>query len=791
MHVSLFLAPSNWYSCALVVREGVITGPGEGGAFHAFDRQTNEAIVKTQGRRIVVDGTKVYVLQSRWIEAVERRNYLASGNTRYVRLWRTACPPGYSMLKTAEHLVVGGQEQLHFFDIETGEFAHQLDLPGGRVEGLAAAEGRIFSSSADGSIYCMGPADAGSVLSAKGNDHAETQDAQALQNAAFASESAAEAADIGKQLIDSLGFTHGRVLVVGDEQSTALAIALARGSEFRVTLAMADPAAAQQARRELSGLGMLGTQVAVHSWQPPAVPYRPYTFNLVVLTGSPQIDFREAVRVVRPCGGMLIAEQTPSGADGSRPPGKQIASPVERFRFRFRRDAVPGAGAWTQTYADAEGTVCTEDDMPFGKFRVLWFGRPGPRRMFDRHWKASPPLSRDGLLYVLGRDWLAGIDAYNGTIRWEKTIPSAGRVGVLRDCGTMSLDPDSRLYVAAGAECLVLEGPTGKQLAGLQVANYTPDGKHWGFVSLTTDRLVGSATVAEAEISMKRPEDYAAIWRNNQPVVTSRSVFALDRVSHQPAWHYTPASGVIVNPTLMVLGDRVCFIESTNPATKEHPTGRIALAELWDANKPQVVALDVHDGKLLWRMPLDLAPTFVNAVYMQGSQDALVLTGTRLAKIGDRKLVQYRLIGLDASDGHMLWQKDNTPSYADRIDGGHGEQIQHPVIVGDVVYGPGFAHLLHTGEAYTGWLWEKSPQCAPLSLFGEDRLQPAGRASDSRGAGHGKTTAADIRHPALMLFEYVAGRRHCADSRGQFGLHVRIQHPGQSGLLSRSRRDEC
>ena len=109
---------------------------------------------------------------------------------------------------------------------------------------------------------------------------------------------------------------------MGNEQSTALAIALARGSEFRVTLAMADRVAAQQARRELSGLGMLGTQVAVHSWQPPVVPYRPYTFNLVVLTGSPQIDFREAVRVVRPCGGVLIAEQTPSGAEGSRPARK-------------------------------------------------------------------------------------------------------------------------------------------------------------------------------------------------------------------------------------------------------------------------------------------------------------------------------------------------------------------------------------------------------------------------------------------------------------------------------------
>ncbi len=717
--VSLLGKSDSWGSdlpggcCALIVREGIITGPGEGGAFHAFDRQTRESIVKTQGRRIIVDGMKVYVLRSRSIEAVERRKYLGEGDVHYKRQWQTPCRSGYCMLKTAGHLVVGGEQQLYFFDVTTGKLVHRLALPGGRIEGLAAAEGRLFSSTADGSIYCLGAAKSGTmpVTERAGRTDAGIQVAEPARKVA----SAARDADMAKRLVDLSGFSQGRVLVVGNWQSTSLAAALARDSDLRVTLAIDDPVAARRARRELSELGMLGTQVAVHSWNPPAIPYRPYTFNLVILTGTPRIDFQNAVRVVRPCGGLLLAEQTPPGSDVDQPAGRRIESPIEPFRFGFRRGVVLGAGTWAETYADASGTVCTQDTMPFGKFRVLWFGRPGPRHMFDRHWKASPPLYRDGMLFIPGRDWLAGIDAYNGTIRWEKTMPGAGRVAVLRDCGTMGIDRDNRLYVAAGSDCIVLDGPSGKELARLPVTKYTPDDKHWGFVSLAADKLIGSGTLSGAEMSIKRREDYPAIWRNNQPVVTSRSVFAIDRISHRPAWHYVPESGVIANPTLIVAGDRVCFVESMNSATRKHPSGRITLPELWATGKPRIVALDVSDGHVLWRTPLDLAPTLVNAVYMQSSQGVVVLTGTRLATVGGRKLIQYRLIGLDAKDGHVLWQNDNTPSYADHIDGGHGEQTQHPVIVGDVIYGPGFAHMLHTGEAYTGWLWKKSPQCAPMA----------------------------------------------------------------------------
>jgi len=431
----------------------------------------------------------------------------------------------------------------------------------------------------------------------------------------------------------------------------------------------------------------------------------------------------DAARVLRPYGGSLVAEGSlgvgpaaASGDGGLAGPLERVAPPLSRFSIALRSGPVPGAGQWSHAYADESGTVCTGDRMPFGRFRLLWFGRPGPRNMYDRHWKAVPPLYRNGFLYAIGRDWLAGIDAYNGTVRWERTIAGAGRVALLRDCGNAAVDQRDRLFVAADQYLYVLDGRSGRQLARLEVSRYTPAGQHWGFVSLAGPKmLIGTGTLPDAEMRVDRKEDYLAVWRNNQAVVTSRSVFGLDRETFKPAWQYEPPAGVIVNPTLCVLGGRVCFVESADGASKSAGTGRLTLTQLFGKGKPAAVALDARTGRPLWRTPLELAGIFVNAIYMQGADEVLVLTGTRVANVAGRRLIQYRLIALDARTGRLLWQNDNTPSYAERVQGGHGEQTQHPVIVRGVVYGPGFARMLKTGEPYRGWLWQKSPSCSPMS----------------------------------------------------------------------------
>jgi hypothetical protein len=78
--------------------------------------------------------------------------------------------------------------------------------------------------------------------------------------------------------------------------------------------------------------------------------------------------------------------------------------------------------------------------------------------------------------------------------------------------------------------------------------------------------------------------------------------------------------------------------------------------------------------------------------------------------------VRYELSAFDARSGEQKWKNTATPNYDEILDGGHGEQVQHPAIVNDVVYGPDFAYHLATGKPYEGWKWKKSNKCATLSM---------------------------------------------------------------------------
>ena len=687
---------------AVVVNETVITGPGEGGTLFGFDTRKSEMVVKTRGRRLVVDGLTAYVLRGNRLTALSRAEYVSGRHPR--RIWATPCPSSFSMLKCSDRILVGATDELLVFSAAKGDIVQRISLVGGRVESLAVNRGRVFAAMDDGSIICLGvepaPAEPPTVPR-KRRDPPEVSESVQAQ-----AEAVADWCEVRK----------GWVLLLGGGLPSALAPALAQSSQCRIVVGAESADVAVGLRKQYAAAGLLGARISVHGTPGPELPYRPYLFNLIVVMGKTNVGAEEIYRVLRPVDGRLAAPAEFVRLPGKRPPGQTIpASDVPGLGFGFRRDAIPGSGAWTDAYVDSRGSVCTNDTLPFAPYRTLWFGRPGPRHMVDRHWKGMTPLYRNGILYVTGRDYLAGVDAYNGTVRWETTIPGSGRVAVLKDCGSATVGPDDRLYIAADAACVVLDGKTGEQLTRLPVSRFTESGADawWGFVGLSGDRLIGTTTPTAAELSMKRKADYRAIWDNSRPVVTSRSLFGLDTGAFAPAWEYSPAKGVIVNPTLTVMDGKVFFIESTNPATRADTTGQARLAALWK-NGPRVTAIDAATGTRLWSVPVNLE-RFDNTVFMQGKDGVLVLTGAWVGAVNGKRLIQYRLIGMNAADGGELWRNDNTPSRADRVSGGHGEQTQHPVIVRDVVYGPGFARMLRTGAEYGGWKWDKSPQCSPMS----------------------------------------------------------------------------
>ena len=72
---------------------------------HLFEKDSNESLLKTRGRDLIVDGLKSFVLMRSNLLAIERQQYL--GRPAPERLWEAPCRGGRCMIKAGDHIVVG------------------------------------------------------------------------------------------------------------------------------------------------------------------------------------------------------------------------------------------------------------------------------------------------------------------------------------------------------------------------------------------------------------------------------------------------------------------------------------------------------------------------------------------------------------------------------------------------------------------------------------------------------------------------------------------------------------
>ena len=208
-------------------------------------------------------------------------------------------------------------------------------------------------------------------------------------------------------------------------------------------------------------------------------------------------------RVLRPSGGVVVLAQPPGASDPEAMarwaagviPGWKVEAGKQGGAIGIaRRGPVPGAGEWTHLYADSGNSACSGDALPPGPVDVQWFGRPGPRRMVDRHEKNVGPLYKDGRLFISGDDYIVAVDAYNGTVLWEHDLPRSIRLGALKNCGSM-VATDDCLYVAAADGCVGFDVRTGERRRTFPIPEHPlSERSEWGYVASVGDLLFGSAT---------------------------------------------------------------------------------------------------------------------------------------------------------------------------------------------------------------------------------------------------------------------------------------------------------
>ncbi|HYV28073.1 MAG TPA: PQQ-binding-like beta-propeller repeat protein, partial [Candidatus Eisenbacteria bacterium] len=481
-------------------------------------------------------------------------------------------------------------------------------------------------------------------------------------------------------------------------------------TELKIIGVEEDAAKVAIARKALDHAGLYGVRVSVHHGSLANLPYGNYLANLIVsdnllLSGELPGDAAEMYRCLRPCGGVAYLGQ-PKAASGKRLSRSDLGSWLKKDFAKetqikttdglwavIRRGVLPGAGDWTDQYGSADNSTCSKDELVKGEMDVLWWGEPGPRPMPDRGARNPAPVSANGRLFVQGDRILFGMDAYNGTILWTLAAPELRRTNIPRDCSNMAAS-DDYLYIAKGQYACGLNAQTGARDLKFKVPQTSDERPYdWGYVSSIGDSLLGSAVKKGSAYVGDDGEWYDSTSPNDVSNVTSDYLFALDRHQGKQRWLYQ--GGVVLNSTITVGDGVVHFIESRNPAAKAHASGRMN-REVF--THQFLVALDLRTGRKLWEQPVDFSRA-TRMLYLAYGRQTLTVIGSSQqdyhlwafdTKPESQKVVSEQDPAAIATT--QLWEQ-HYPMARDH----HGGAVQHPLIVGDVLYSEKRAFNLRTG----------------------------------------------------------------------------------------------
>ncbi|MFQ3167958.1 MAG: outer membrane protein assembly factor BamB [Limisphaerales bacterium] len=570
--------------------------------------------------------------------------------------WAISAPGRRTIIALANCVVLGGDGLVEARSLADGavQWSAKVD---GTARGLAFAGGRLLVSTDTGVLHCFSTA------------------AKATKTISKTAVSAILPVGLAKRLAKAARTTHGWALVT-DVVDGRLCAALAEQTQLSIIGVSAAAGNVAAARGLLAKRGLYGRRVSVHLAGGGTLPFTDYFANLIVseaawLGQAPsRLAKGERERLLQPHNGVawLGPDAAPRLANG-----------------------LAGAGEWTHQYGNPANTCNSGDTLVHSDLVLQWFGGPGAAPMVDRHLRAPAPLAAEGKLIIPGENLVIAVDAYNGTELWRLPLPGSQRYSMPYDAGYMSVN-GGRLCVAVADEARLVNLASGEVVRTFPVSMFVPgEQRHWGHVVLTAKRIFGTAQHATASRTKPSRALIGADYGNNQAMVTGTHLFSapLDG-SRLGRGKWTHDGGTILNPTITLSGGRVFFVETAKPV---NGSGRHSLDTLRKAGL-KIVCLDAETGGRLWARPVDNGLERSRSIlFLAASGEQLIATGSHLGAGND---TAYRVHCYAAKTGREIWSASHLKGLPGAFT--HGEQVHHPVILGERLIAEPAIYELATGK---------------------------------------------------------------------------------------------
>jgi len=624
-------------------------------------------------------------------------------------IWKQQIDSSYSCILAGNSLVLGGDGKIEIFDSKNGKklWMQKID---GIAYSIASSNANLLVSTDQGKIYSFSK-----KTVAKPKSHFPE-----LVKNPYKNKSTNKIYSDALNKILGMGAENGYCLVIGSETGR-LAYELAVKTNLKIIGIDDDESKVEKSRKLLNEAGIYGEKVSIIHGSLKDLPFNKYFANLIVsdkmlISGKLPTSADEIYRVLRPYGSVAVI-----GSDKEN--GNLISQWVENQSSMdwkidqdhwaiITRGAIEDAGEWTHLYSNPANTACSEDPVA-GPLQIQWFGRPGPREMINRHSRPMSTLFKNGRLFVPGDNRVICVDAYNGTPLWKRYIPDSRILGALKDCGTMAL-ADDYVYVAAGEVALGLNVENGNQDLVLEAPQIIPgQNSKWGYLAVVDNQIFGSGKKPEASFTVLGRFNCYQFEEDFREMVLSDYLFSLDRISGKKLWTY---QGVVFNNTITIGDDYIYLIESRNDKAVNDLDGRIRVDYFCD-NSTYIVKLNKRTGKKEWEKPFQFP--FEQIMYLSYSKDVLLVSGS----YNKGKFAHYAIFAFNGNSGENLWDDSyragntqwNNQSDKSTINGSHGEQWQHPVIIGEKVVLPPYDFNLHTGKRGELYLTRGGHGCGGLS----------------------------------------------------------------------------